>query len=127
MPKLSPLKLTFFFVLTAFSVVVFCSVVDAKVFIAFSDLDLTKDVKILVYKVTDKGHKFIGEFNSTDSIKLRDNESYIFVFKPSEQVWFQNPLNAIELFTLTTPSILAFFLFFIVIVSSAWLITRLFR
>jgi hypothetical protein len=109
-----PLLLSFLLVL---SLVTSASAIT----ITFSDLNLKKDVKILVY---DAQGNFIGEYNTTDTITLSDNTSYIFVFKPTEQVWFSNPLNAIELFKATMPTFLSYALFFVVIVATGYIIGR---
>jgi|Deesub1362B_J571_1020462.scaffolds.fasta_scaffold30512_2 hypothetical protein len=128
MRSLKPSKLFFFIIAVSLSLTVFCFLVDSvqahNVSVTFSDLNLQKGIKILVYNNTGD---LIGEFNTTDTVELDANQSYIFILKPTEQVWFSDPLNALQLFIATTPKMLAYFLFFIVILSSAWLITRLFR
>jgi len=102
-----------------------CSVVEAEnVSITFSDLNLQKGTKILVYNAT--GH-LLGEYNTTDTVILNSTQDYIFVLKPSEQVWFQNPLNALELFKVSVPAFLSYLLFAVVIVGTGYLVTRVLR
>ena len=89
--------------------------------ITFSDLNLVKGAKILVYSANGN---LIKELNTTDTIELQANQSYIFVLKPSEQVWFSNPFQAIELLKASFPSMLSYALFFVVIISSAYIIKK---
>jgi len=85
-----------FLLFIALSVVLAALPVSANsVTITFSDLNiLQKDTKILVY---DSTGNFIGEYNTSDTVTLDANSSYIFVLKPSGGDWFSNPFNAIEL------------------------------
>jgi len=68
--------------------------------ITLSDITLGKQIKVLVYTADGK---LVGEFNSTDTINLSATQDYIFIFKPAPQDWFNNPLNALELFKLSIP------------------------
>ena len=97
-----------------------------NVTITLSDLQLIKGTKIVVY---DHLGNYVGEYNTTDTItlNLNDSISYIFVFKPTEQVWFQNPLNALELFKASIPPMLSYLLFAVVIICGGYLLTRIFR
>lgn len=97
-----------------------------NVTITLSDLHLIKGTKIVVY---DHTGEYIGEYNTTDTItlNLNNSSSYIFVLKPTEQVWFQNPLNALELFKASVPPLLSYVLFFAVIVGAVYVIYRIFR
>ena len=98
------------------------SVVNAEnVTVTFSDLNLVKGVKILIYTADGR---FIGEYNTTDSVVLNASQSYIFVLKPSEQVWFSDPFQAVELLKASFPSMLSYALFFTVIVASAYIIKK---
>lgn len=94
--------------------------------ISLSDLNLQKGIKILVY---DYQGKFVGEFNSTDTIMLNSSNatSYIFVLKPSEQSWFSDPLYALELLKASAPTILSYLLFGGVIFALVYLIASLRR
>ena len=77
---------------------------SAGVTLTFSDLDLNQNQKILIYDpFAPAGTTLIGEYNTTDSVTLENGTAYVIAFKPSEQVWFQNPLNAIELLKVSIP------------------------
>lgn len=79
------------------------SPVSAGVTVSFTDLGLEKNTKILIYDpAADPAAALVGEFNCTESVLL-ENGSYIVAFKPTESVWFQNPLNAIELIKVELP------------------------
>ena len=95
-----------------------------NVTITFSDLNIQKGVKILIYNSTGS---LIGEYNTTDTVILNASQSYIFILKPSEQAWFTNPLNAIELFKASVPTFLSYLLYAVVIIGTGYLITRIFR
>lgn len=76
----------------------------SAVTLTFSDLDLNQNQKILIYDpLAPAGTTLIGEYNTTDSVTLDNGTAYVIAFKPSEQVWFQNPLNAIELLKVSIP------------------------
>ena len=92
-----------------------------NVTITFSDLNLVKGTKILVY--TANGD-LVGEYNSTDTVTLDASQSYIFVLKPSEQSWFSDPFQAIELFKASVPAMLSYALFFIVILATGYLAVK---
>lgn len=97
--------------------------VPKDITVTFSDLNvLQKDMKILVY---DNAGNFVGEYNTTDTVTLDGNHSYIFVFKPSGGDWFSNPFNAIELVKEGAPTILGLLLFGVTIGGLVYLITRL--
>lgn len=109
--------------------ILFLGVIPAaaeNVTITFSDLQLIKGTKIVVY---DHLGNYVGEYNTTDTITLdlNDSKGYIFVLKPTEQVWFQNPLNALELFKASIPPMLSYLLFAVVIICGGYLLTRIFR
>ena len=89
--------------------------------ITFSDLNIQKGIKILVYTSTGQ---LIGEYNSTDTIQLNTSKDYIFVLKPSEQSWFSDPFQAIELFKASVPTILSYALFFLVILATVYLAVK---
>ena len=96
-----------------------------NVTISFSDLNiLQKDTKILIYK---QDGSFIGEYNTTDTVTLDTNSSYIFVFKPSGGDWFSNPFNSLELLKEGAPTIFGYILFGAVIGGLAALIAVLLR
>lgn len=77
---------------------------SAGITLTFSDLDLTQNQKVLIYDpLAPAGTALIGEYNTTDSVILENGTAYVIAFKPSEQVWFQNPLNAIELLKVSIP------------------------
>ena len=90
--------------------------------ITLSDITLGKQIKVLVYD--SQGH-LIGEYNSTDTItNLSADKDYIFVFKPAPQDWFNNPLNALELFKASIPPALSYVLFLAVILATVYLIKK---
>lgn len=77
---------------------------SAGITLTFSDLNLDKNQKILIYDpLAPGGAALIGEYNTTDSVCLTNGSAYIIAFKPSEQIWFQNPLNAVELLKVSIP------------------------
>ncbi len=69
--------------------------------LTFSDMGLEKNEKIILYCPTAED-PFIGEYNTTDTVTLTEN-AYILAFKPSEQHWFQNPLNMLTLLKAEIP------------------------
>jgi len=89
--------------------------------VTFSDLNIQKGVKILVYTSTGQ---LVGEYNTTDTIQLDPSKDYILVLKPSEQSWFSDPFQAIELFKASVPAILSYTLFFIVILATGYLAVK---
>ena len=97
-----------------------------NVTITLSDLNIQKGIKILVY---DYQGKFIGEYNTTDTITLNltNASSYVFVIKPSEQAWFSNPFNSLELFKAWFPTFLSYLPHFLVVVGSILIIFRALR
>lgn len=97
-----------------------------NVTISLSDLNLQNGQKILVY---DYQGNFVGEFNTTDTVILNTLKatSYIFVLKPSEQSWFSNPFQAVELLKATAPVILSYLLFATVIVGLGYILVRVLR
>lgn len=81
--------------------------------LTFSDMGLEKNEKIILYCPTAED-PFIGEYNTTDTVTLTE-DAYILAFKPSEQHWFQNPLNMLTLLQAEIPVwISAFMLLFTV-------------
>jgi len=89
--------------------------------ITFSDLNIQKGVKILVYTADGT---LVGEYNTTDTIQLDPAKDYIFVLKPSEQSWFSDPFQAVELFKASVPTMLSYALFFVAILAGGYLIVR---
>lgn len=96
---LSALSILFLLLCSALLV---APVAAGNVTLTFSDLGLTRAEKIVIYDPT-ADSPFIGEFNTTDTVHLNGGDSYIVTFKPSEQVWFQNPLNMLELIRVSIP------------------------
>ena len=90
--------------------------------ITLSDLSIQKGIKILVYTADGT---LVGEYNTTDTIQLDPAKDYIFVLKPSEQSWFSDPFQAIELFKASVPTMLSYALFFIAILAGGYLIVRI--
>lgn len=87
-----------------------------NVTINFADMELSKDTKIIIHSPTNTNDSYIGEYNATDEVTLDANHDYVFTFKPSEQTWFNNPLNAIELLKKEMPTAMSYLLFIMVIV-----------
>ncbi len=77
--------------------------------ITFSELnvDWGTNQEILVY---DGMGNFIQIINTSSSIVLdTDNfSSYLFVFRPTQDVWFSNPLNAFELIRVNFGPLISF-------------------
>ncbi|AIY91118.1 hypothetical protein [Geoglobus acetivorans] len=119
--KLAKALIILFFVISAISV---ASAVNVTV--TFSDLNLQKGLKVLVY---DYQGKLIGEFNTTDTLILNtlNATSYIFVLKPTEQSWFSDPFKAVELLKVSAPVVLSYALYGGVVVGLAYLMSRFFR
>ncbi len=114
-------------VISFFMIFILAVTVSAQnVTITLSDLNLQKGIKVVVY---DFQGNYIGEFNTTDTVLLNMSKasSYVFVLKPTEQVWFSNPLNALELFKASFPSILSYLLFFAVVIGSVIIVLRALR
>jgi len=97
-----------------------------NVTLTFSDLDLTKATKILIYDPT-ADPSFVGEYNTTDTVHLIGGDSYILAFKPSEQVWFQNPLNMLELVKISIPVWISASMLLFAVLSCAALFVWVFR
>jgi len=96
----------------------------ADITITFSDLTIIKGIKVLVYNNTGA---LQGEFNTTDTATLNSSQNYIFILKPSEQAWFSDPMNAIELFKATIPVALSYLLYAVVVVATGYLLTRIWK
>lgn len=79
--------------------------------ITFSELnvDFGTNQEILIYNGMGD---YVRTINTTDSIVLdTDNfSSYLFVFKPTADVWFDNPMNAFELIKLNFGPLVSFVL-----------------
>lgn len=112
-----------FFIIILFTAITVLTVSAESITITFSDLDiLQKNTKILIY---DSNGNLVGEFNTSDTVTLDANDSYIFVFKPSGGDWFSNPFTSIELIKERAPTIFGYILFAVVIAGLGYLITRL--
>ncbi|WOF16819.1 hypothetical protein F1737_09010 [Methanoplanus sp. FWC-SCC4] len=92
--------------------------------ITFTDLDFNKNTEIIVYDGTGE---LIKETNTSGTISLNSSYSYLFVFKPSEQTWFQNPLNSLEFLSVQMPTYIAYALWFAVILGSIVIVGRIFK
>jgi hypothetical protein len=113
----------FFFILGLLCTICI-STCNAQVTITFSDLNIQKGIKILIYNATGN---LIGEYNTTDTVTLNTTQDYVFILKPTEQAWFSDPFQAIELFKASIPTMLSYLLFVVVIVSCGYLFVRIFR
>jgi hypothetical protein len=119
----TPEKLFLFLLLSSFLLSPACAVS-----ITFNDLNLASNQQIAIYNPTlPANESLIGTYNATDSVILPDGGAYVAVLRPGPQHWFDNPLNAIELFKLSIPPAMAFLLFFVVIVGSIAVVFRIFK
>jgi hypothetical protein len=87
----------------------------SAVTITFSELnvDWGTNQEIMVY---DGMGQLVQIANTSASIVLDDNiSSYLFVFRPTQDVWFQNPMNAFELIKLNFGPLVSFVLFIAVV------------
>lgn len=77
--------------------------------ITFSELnvDWGTNQEILIY---DGMGNFVQTINTTSSIVLdTDNfSSYLFVFRPTQDMWFKNPMNAFELIKMNFGPMISF-------------------
>jgi hypothetical protein len=97
---------------------------DDDIQITFSDLDFNKNTQILIYDGTGE---LIRETNTSGTVALNSSYSYLFVFKPSEQVWFQNPLNTLELFKIQMPVFITYILWVLALVGVIVIAGRAFK
>ena len=120
--KLAKTSIFLFLIITAFT----ATAGAVNVTVTFSDLNLQKGLKVLVY---DYQGKLIGEFNTTDTLILNtlNATSYIFVLKPTEQSWFSDPFQAVELLKVSAPVVLSYALYGGVVVGLAYILSRIFR
>ena len=87
----------------------------SAVTITFSELnvDWGTNQEIMVY---DGMGQLVQIANTSASIVLDDNmSSYLFVFRPTQDVWFQDPMNAFELIKLNFGPLVSFVLFIAVV------------
>ena len=96
----------------------------AAVDITFSDLQIVKGVSIIVYN---SSGSLVGEYNTTSSLSLPDSAGYVFVVKPTEQSWFSDPVNTIQLFTIWLPPMLSYLTWLVVIVGTVFIVSRLWK
>jgi hypothetical protein len=92
--------------------------------ISFSDLNLGRNIDIEVYQPTGSGAKLVAHTNSTGTIELNPAYDYVFVIRPAEDVWFQNPLNTIELMKIQLPVALSYLLWGLVVVGGVYVVMR---
>jgi len=95
-----------------------------NVTISFTDLQVGRNLDIQVYQPSASGAQLVAETNSTGTIELDTDYDYVFVVRPAEDVWFQNPLNAIELLRLEMPVFVTYLLFVVVIVGGFYVVFR---
>lgn len=67
--------------------------------ISFSNLNLMKNVKYLIYQ----GDAYLGEVNATDTVILDATKDYLIVIKPDQGVWFSDPLQTLQLAVASIP------------------------
>lgn len=83
-----------------------------EVTITFSTVDFDTNQNILIY---DSTNEFVSENTTTDTITLNASRSYLFIFRPTSQTWFENPLNTINLMIVHLPTFLSYLLWVAVI------------
>lgn len=92
--------------------------------ISLSDMDLSQNTKVVVYS---HDGNLIGEYNSTDTITIDQDKDYNFIFKPSEQSWFDDPFKAIELLKLEIPTAVSMLLFVVTAVGGLAFVFRILK
>lgn len=92
--------------------------------ISFSDLQIGRNLDIQVYQPSGTGATLIAQTNSTGTVVLDSQYDYVFVIRPAEDIWFQNPLNTIELIKIQLPVALSYLLWGIVVVGGAYIVLR---
>lgn len=99
-----------------------------NVTISFSDLDLGSSTQIQIYDPQAPANQsLIGTYNATDTVRLSGSDNYIFVLRPGPQLWFDNPVNALEYLKTAMPTALAYLLWIALILGVLLLIWRVFR
>ncbi len=93
----------------------------ANMTIAMSNLDHGSSTEILVYS---PDNTYLGTYNTTDLISLDDSQDYIFVLKPEQQHWFDNPLNTVEWIGLETPTVLSYALWILVVLGPIYILLK---
>ncbi|UUX92081.1 hypothetical protein [Methanoplanus endosymbiosus] len=100
----------------------------SAVVISFSDMGIEQNQKILIYApYADYNETFIGEYNTTATVILDEDNHYVMVFKPDTWDTLNDPLNAIELFKASVPVGLSVALFVFAILGGFILLARAFR
>lgn len=95
-----------------------------NVTVSFSDLQMGRNLNIQVYQPTVTGAEMIGELNSTGSIVLNTDYDYMFVIKPTDDVWFQNPMNGLELLKAEMPVYLTYLMYVFVLFGGFYVVFR---
>ena len=84
-----------------------------NVTITFSTVDFDTNQEILVYN---SAGEFIGEYSMDDTFDLNVSYSYLFIYRPTTQSWFSNPLNSIEFIGIQMPVFLSYLVWVVAIV-----------
>lgn len=92
--------------------------------ISFSDLQLGRNIDIEVYQPTASGAVLVAQTNSTGSLLLDTGSDYVFIIRPTEDVWFQNPMNALELMKLQMPTMLSYLLWFVAVFGGVYVVYK---
>ncbi|ETA67391.1 hypothetical protein MettiDRAFT_0815 [Methanolobus tindarius DSM 2278] len=92
--------------------------------ISFSDLQLGRNIDIEVYQPTAGGAVLVAQTNSTGSLQLDTSSDYVFIIRPTEDVWFQNPMNALELMKLQMPTMLSYLLWFVAVFGGVYVVYK---
>ncbi len=98
----------------------------AEVTITFADLNIIKGVNVIVYNATASG-SFVGEYNSTETIKLDSTQNYVFVLKPTSQSWFTSPQGTVDVLGIYLPIYVNYLIAGVVVVGLAYAISRLWK
>lgn len=92
--------------------------------ITFANMDIDPSQSILIYN---SAGSFISENQTTDTISLDANDSYVFIIKPTTQSWFNDPFSAFDFIELKFPTLVSWLIWIAVILGIIILITALAR
>ncbi len=92
--------------------------------ITFADMNLIKGINILVYQANGT---LVGEYRSTDTLILDQNQSYLFVLKPTDQSWFTSAGGTVDVLGAYLPLTVNYLIAGIFILGIAYAISRLWK
>lgn len=96
---------------------------EDDVLITFSDLDFDKSTEILIYDGTGE---LVRETNTSGTVSLNQSHSYLFVFKPSEQIWFSDPFQSLEFLKIQMPTYVSYLVWIVAVLGVAAIIVTVF-